>query len=127
VTLFTPNQIAAGGPIPPNYTLVQKEAECIAGQKKSARGLLEQAIDQAITTLPAFVNMCRSDQSRRDFQYQYSEDFALGVAIERIITSFETVFRIANGRTFNPDEMAEIFNVIHGRMHLIRAALFNAG
>jgi hypothetical protein len=31
-TLLTPNQIAAGGPIPPNYTLVQQEAECIAGK-----------------------------------------------------------------------------------------------
>lgn len=30
---LTPNQIAAGGPIPPNYTLVQQEAKCIAGQK----------------------------------------------------------------------------------------------
>ena len=30
---LTPNQIAAGGPIPPNYTLVQQEANCIAEQK----------------------------------------------------------------------------------------------
>ena len=29
----TPNMIAAGGPIPPNYTLVQQEANCIAEQK----------------------------------------------------------------------------------------------
>lgn len=33
VTLLTPNQIAAGGPIPPNYTLVQQEAKCIAEQE----------------------------------------------------------------------------------------------
>ncbi|MGE5662197.1 MAG: hypothetical protein ACM3X1_08120, partial [Ignavibacteriales bacterium] len=31
--IVTPNMIAAGGPIPPNYTLVQQEAECIAEQK----------------------------------------------------------------------------------------------
>ena len=29
-TLLTPNEIAAGGPIPPNYTLAQQEAECVA-------------------------------------------------------------------------------------------------
>jgi hypothetical protein len=29
-TLLTPNEIAAGGPIPPNYTLAQQEAECAA-------------------------------------------------------------------------------------------------
>ncbi|HZD35429.1 MAG TPA: hypothetical protein VE130_09515, partial [Nitrososphaeraceae archaeon] len=31
-TLLTPNQIAAGGPIPPNYTLVQQQSECIAAE-----------------------------------------------------------------------------------------------
>jgi hypothetical protein len=29
---LTPNQIAAGGPIPPNYTLAQQEAKCIASE-----------------------------------------------------------------------------------------------
>jgi hypothetical protein len=28
-TLLTPNQIAAGGPIPPNYTLAQQQFECV--------------------------------------------------------------------------------------------------
>lgn len=32
VTLLTPDQIAAGGPIPPNYTLAQQEAECTAAE-----------------------------------------------------------------------------------------------
>lgn len=32
MTLFTPNQVAAGGPIPPNYTLAQQESECVAAE-----------------------------------------------------------------------------------------------
>ena len=35
VTLFTPDQIAAGGPIPPNYTLAQQEAECTAAEQNA--------------------------------------------------------------------------------------------
>jgi hypothetical protein len=34
-TLFTSNQIAAGGPIPPNYTLAQQEAECVAAENNA--------------------------------------------------------------------------------------------
>jgi hypothetical protein len=30
---LTPNQIAAGGPIPQNYTLVQQEQKCTSGEK----------------------------------------------------------------------------------------------
>jgi hypothetical protein len=29
---LTPNQVAAGGPIPPNYTLTQQEAKCVASE-----------------------------------------------------------------------------------------------
>lgn len=32
ITLLTPNQIAAGGPIPQNHTLAQHEAECVAAE-----------------------------------------------------------------------------------------------
>jgi hypothetical protein len=34
-TLLTPNEIAAGGPIPPNYTLAQQEAECVAAEENA--------------------------------------------------------------------------------------------
>ena len=29
---LSPDQIAAGGPIPPNYTLARQEAECVAAE-----------------------------------------------------------------------------------------------
>lgn len=31
----TPNMVAAGGPIPPNYTLAQQEAECTAAEQNA--------------------------------------------------------------------------------------------
>jgi len=31
-SILTPNQIAAGGPIPPNYTLAQQEQNCVAAE-----------------------------------------------------------------------------------------------
>jgi len=34
-TLLTPNQVAAGGPIPPNYTLAQQEAKCVASEENA--------------------------------------------------------------------------------------------
>lgn len=35
VTLLTPNEIAAGGPIPPNYTLAQEEQKCLAAKENA--------------------------------------------------------------------------------------------
>ena len=39
-TLLTPDQIAAGGPIPPNYTLAQQEVECTAAEQNAPCTLL---------------------------------------------------------------------------------------
>jgi hypothetical protein len=44
-----------------------------------------------------------------------------------IVTSFETAFKIANGRQFNQNEISEINKVINARMPLIRSALFGTG
>jgi hypothetical protein len=50
----TPNMIAAGGPIPPNWTLVQQEAECVAadnilhGSKRSPHSKISTRIEVTI-------------------------------------------------------------------------------
>jgi hypothetical protein len=44
-----------------------------------------------------------------------------------IVASFETAFKIANGRQFNQNEISEINKVINARMPLIRSALFGTG
>jgi hypothetical protein len=43
-----------------------------------------------------------------------------------IVASFETAFKIANGRQFNQNEISEINKVINARMPLIRS-LFGTG
>jgi hypothetical protein len=35
-SILTSNQVAAGGPIPPNYTLAQQEQECVASQNEKS-------------------------------------------------------------------------------------------
>jgi hypothetical protein len=89
-----------------------------------ARGFPEQTIEQAIASIPFFIRQCRSDEARRAFHYQNPEDFVLGVTIGSIVTSFETAFKIANGRHFNQNEISEINKVINAKMPRICSALF---
>jgi hypothetical protein len=91
------------------------------------RGFLEQTLDHAIANIPTYVNQCRTDEAKKAFQYRNPEDFALGLTIGNITTGFDTVFRFAKGRGVNANEMAEIIEVIRGRMPQIRSALFEAG
>jgi hypothetical protein len=62
-----------------------------------SRGFLEQTIDEAIRDIPYSVRIYRDERRKKSYQYQLAEDFVLGLTIGRILFSFGSMFKLANG------------------------------
>lgn len=92
-----------------------------------ARGFLEQTIDQAIRDIPYSVRLYRDERRKKTYQYQSAEDFVTGLTAGRILFSFGSIFKLANNRWFNEDELNEVHTIIYKRFPEIRSALFKAG
>jgi hypothetical protein len=88
----------------------------------AARGLLEQIIEKAVVDIPITVKLYRMEQVKKTWQYKNPEDFILGYILGGIIHSFESIFKIANGRGFTPGKLMETIQTVYKRMPEIREA-----
>ena len=89
------------------------------------RGLLEQYIDSIVIAIPDIVKVF-FDPSNKALQIQDKNDFALGAALGNIQNAFLTTFVSIQARYPNPEEIAEINNIIFKRAPEICNAISSA-
>ena len=79
------------------------------------RGVLEQYIDSIVIAIPNIVKVF-FDPSNKALQIHDENDFAFGVALGNIQNAFLTTFVSMQARYPNPEEIAEINNMISRRV-----------
>ena len=89
------------------------------------RGVLEQYIDSIVIAIPNIIKVF-FDPSNKVLQIQYKNDFAFGVALGNIQNAFLTSFISLQARYPDPEEIAEINDMISKRAPEIRNSISSA-
>src|ERR687883_423408 len=89
------------------------------------RGLLEQYIDSIVIAIPDIVKLF-FDPSNKALRIQDEEDFAFGVALGNIQNAFLTTFVSIQARYSDPEEIAEINDMISKRAPEIHNSISSA-
>jgi hypothetical protein len=89
------------------------------------RGVLEQYIDSIVIAIPNIVRVF-FDPSNKALQIHDKNDFAFGIALGNIQNAFLTTFVSMLARYPNPEELAEINEVISKRVQEIRNSISSA-
>jgi hypothetical protein len=89
------------------------------------RGVLEQYIDSIVIAIPNIIKVF-FDPSNKALQIHDNNDFACGIALGNIQNAFLTTFVSMLARYPNPEELAEINEVISKRAQEIRNSISSA-
>ena len=89
------------------------------------RGVLEQYNDSIVIAIPNIVKLF-FDPSNKALQIQDEEDFAFGVALGNIQNAFLTTFVSIQARYPDPEEIAEINDMISKRAPEIHNSISSA-
>jgi hypothetical protein len=92
------------------------------GIDATMRGVLEQYIDSIVIAIPDIVKVF-FDPSNKALQIKDEKDFAFGVALGNIQNAFLTTFVSIQARYPDPEEIAEINNIISKRAPEIRSTI----
>ena len=95
------------------------------GIDATMRGLLEQYIDSIVIAIPDIVKLF-FDPSNKALQIQDEKDFAFGVALGNIQNAFLTTFVSIQARYPDPEEIAEINDMISKRAPEIHNSISSA-
>ena len=85
------------------------------GIDATMRSVLEQYIDSIVIAIPNIVKVF-FDPSNKALQIRDENDFAFGVALGNIQNAFLTTFVSIQARYPDPEEIAEINNMISRRV-----------
>jgi hypothetical protein len=95
------------------------------GIDATMRGVLEQYNDSIVIAIPNIVKLF-FDPSNKALQIQDEEDFAFGVALGNIQNAFLTTFVSIQARYPDPEEIAEINDMISKRAPEIHNSISSA-
>jgi len=91
------------------------------------RGFLEKLIDQEIKGMKGTIDIARGEQSKREWQVQNDEDFALGWALSTIFNNFVHYISNIHQKRIDQVDIEQTIEIITKRVREIKEAIFKCG